>query len=98
MRRRRSTHPRQLPRRSVLAIGPKNRETNGRRGRRPLHPRHLLALLANDCDYDDPGGDWFTKRTDTDKRRGHLIRQLKDLGYGVALTQPHRLTKGIFLT
>jgi transposase len=43
-------------------------------------------LLANDCDYDDLGGDWFAKRTDTDKRRDHLIRQLQDLGYGVALT------------
>ena len=36
--------------------------------------------------YDDLGGDWFTKRTDTDKRRDHLIRQLQDLGYGVSLT------------
>lgn len=44
-------------------------------------------LLANDCDYDDLGGDWFTHRTDTDKRRDHLIRQLHDLGYGVTLTK-----------
>ncbi|HUP84431.1 MAG TPA: transposase [Acidimicrobiales bacterium] len=43
-------------------------------------------LLADDCDYDELGGDWFAKRTDTDKRRDHLIRQLQDLGYGVALT------------
>ena len=43
-------------------------------------------LLTNDCDYDDLGGDWFTRRTDTDKRRDHLIRQLHDLGYGVTLT------------
>jgi transposase len=43
-------------------------------------------LLAGDCDYDDLGGDWFAKRTDTDKRRDHLVRQLQDLGYGVALT------------
>ena len=33
------------------------------------------------------GGDWFARRTDTDKRRDHLIRQLHDLGYGVALTK-----------
>ena len=44
-------------------------------------------LLTDNCDYDDLGGDWFTRRTDTDKRRDHLIRQLHDLGYGVALTK-----------
>jgi transposase len=42
-------------------------------------------LLTNDCDYDDLGGDWFVRRTDTDKRRDHLIRELQDLGYGVTL-------------
>ena len=44
-------------------------------------------LLTNNCDYDDLGGDWFLRRTDTDKRRDFLIRQLHDLGYGVALTK-----------
>jgi transposase len=44
-------------------------------------------LLTDNCDYDDLGGDWFTRRTDTDKRRDHLIRQLHDLGYGVTLTK-----------
>jgi transposase len=44
-------------------------------------------LLSRDCDYEDLGGDWFTRRTDTDKRRDQLIRQLQDLGYGVALTK-----------
>jgi transposase len=44
-------------------------------------------MLTNDCDYHDLGGDWFTRRTDTDKHRDHLIRQLHDLGYGVALTK-----------
>jgi transposase len=43
-------------------------------------------LLTNDCDYEDLGGDWFARRTDNDKRRDHLIRQLQDLGYGVSLT------------
>ena len=33
------------------------------------------------------GGDWFVKRTDADKRRDRLIRQLHDLGYGVRLTK-----------
>jgi transposase len=44
-------------------------------------------LLTTDCDYQDLGGDWFARRTDTDKRRDHLIRQLQDLGYGVTLTK-----------
>lgn len=43
-------------------------------------------LLTNDCDYDDLGGDYFTRRTDRDKRRDHLIGQLHDLGYSVNLT------------
>jgi transposase len=43
-------------------------------------------LLTNNCDYQDLGGDWFAWRTDTDKRRDHLIRLLHDLGYGVTLT------------
>lgn len=42
-------------------------------------------LLTEDCDYEDLGGDWFTRRTDGDKRRDHLVRQLQELGYGVAL-------------
>jgi transposase len=44
-------------------------------------------LLSRDCDYADLGGDWFTRRTDTDKQRDRLIRQLHDLGYGVTLTK-----------
>jgi len=42
-------------------------------------------LLTNDCDYEDLGGDWFIQRTDTDKRRNHLVRQLQNLGYNVTL-------------
>jgi transposase len=44
-------------------------------------------LLTNHCDYDDLGADWFTRRTDTDRHRDHLIRQLQALGYGVNLTK-----------
>jgi transposase len=44
-------------------------------------------LLANDCDYDDLGGDYFTRRN-TDRQRDHLIRQLHNLGYRVTLEQP----------
>ena len=43
-------------------------------------------LITNDCDYQDLGGDWFARRTDTDRRRDHLIRQLQDLGYAVQIT------------
>jgi transposase len=43
-------------------------------------------LLSNDCDHEDLGGDYFARRTDRDKRRDQLIRQLHDLGYGVNLT------------
>ena len=42
-------------------------------------------LLANDCDYDDLGGDYFTRRTNPDRRRDQLIGQLHDLGYQVTL-------------
>ena len=44
-------------------------------------------LLTRDCDYQDLGGDWYTQRTNPDKHRDHLIGQLQDLGYGVALTK-----------
>jgi hypothetical protein len=46
----------------------------------------LEDRYCRDCDYDDLGGDWFARRTDTDKRRDHFIRQLHDLGYGVTLS------------
>jgi transposase len=42
-------------------------------------------LLANDCDYQDLGGDYFTRRDNPDRRRDHHIRQLQDLGYRVIL-------------
>ena len=44
-------------------------------------------LLTNNADYDDLGPDWFTHRTDTDRHRDHLIRQLQGLGYAVTLTK-----------
>jgi transposase len=42
-------------------------------------------LLSNDCDYNDLGGDYFTRRTNPDRRRDHLIGQLHELGYAVTL-------------
>lgn len=44
-------------------------------------------LLTNDTDYDDLGGDYFTRRANPDRHRDHLIQQLQGLGYGVALTK-----------
>jgi transposase len=42
-------------------------------------------LLTNDCDYDDLGGDYFTRRANPDRQRDRLIGQLHDLGYQVTL-------------
>ena len=44
-------------------------------------------VLTNNRDYQDLGSDWFTRRTDQDKRRDHLISELQDLGYGVTLNK-----------
>jgi transposase len=41
-------------------------------------------LLADDCDYADLGGDYFTRRN-TDRQRDRLITQLHNLGYRVTL-------------
>jgi transposase len=42
-------------------------------------------LLANDCDYQELGGDWFVRRSDHDRHRTHLVKQLQALGYSVTL-------------
>ena len=42
-------------------------------------------LLTNNTDYDDLGGDYFTKRTNTAHHQDHLVQQLQDLGYQVTL-------------
>lgn len=41
-------------------------------------------LLTHDRDYDDLGGDYFTRRN-TDRQRNRLINQLQGLGYYVTL-------------
>jgi transposase len=43
------------------------------------------SLLTNNCDYDDLGGDYFTKRANPDRQRDRLIAQLHELGYQVTL-------------
>jgi transposase len=42
-------------------------------------------LLSNDVDYQDLGGDWFTRGTDPDRRKNSLVNQLQSLGYSVTL-------------
>jgi transposase len=42
-------------------------------------------LLQGDCDDHDLGGDWFTRPSDTDRHKAHLINQLQALGYSVTL-------------
>ncbi len=42
-------------------------------------------LLTEDCDYDDLGGDYFTRRANPDRQRDRAIEQLQDLGYLVTI-------------
>jgi transposase len=42
-------------------------------------------LLAKGCDYHELGGDWFTRRSDHDRHKTHLVKQLQALGYSVSL-------------
>jgi transposase len=42
-------------------------------------------LLTERVDYQDLGGDYYTRRTDPDRQRDHHIRQLHALGYRVTL-------------
>ena len=42
-------------------------------------------LVTNDADYEDLGGDYFSRRNDPDRHRDRLIEQLHGLGYRVTL-------------
>jgi transposase len=42
-------------------------------------------LLARETTYDDLGADFFERRTDTEARQRHLVRQLEALGHRVSL-------------
>lgn len=42
-------------------------------------------LITNDADYEELGGDYFTRRNDPDRHRDRLIEQLHTLGYRVTL-------------
>ena len=63
-------------------------EACGRLFERPVEDAGALDvgwhLLTHDRDYDDLGGDYFTRRN-TDRQRDRLIKQLTGLGYYVTL-------------
>lgn len=42
-------------------------------------------LLTNQSDYNDLGGDYFTRGVDVDRRKAALVKQLQGLGYAVTL-------------
>jgi transposase len=42
-------------------------------------------LITNDTDYEELGGDYFSRRNDPDRHRDRLIDQLHGLGYRVTL-------------
>ena len=44
-------------------------------------------LLANNCDYNDLGGDYFKRPAHTERRKNQLVQQLLDLGYQVTLNK-----------
>jgi transposase len=77
--------PRQLPVGPVLAARPAHRQA-GRQPSRWGTQVLVIAwhLLANDCNYQDLGGEDFIRR-DTDRQRQRAIAQLQALGYRVAL-------------
>jgi len=45
----------------------------------------IWHVLANDCDYQDPGGDYFDKRNSAAARQHYLVRELEKLGHTVTL-------------
>lgn len=51
------------------------------------HSIQVIAwhLISNDADYQELGGDYFTRRNDPDRHRDRLIEQLHHLGYRVTL-------------
>jgi transposase len=42
-------------------------------------------LLSKRVDYEDLGGDWFSRNNDPDRHKKRLVKQLQDLGYSVSL-------------
>ena len=81
----RRPHPRHLPVGPVLAARPPDRQEEGRRRRRPLHPRHLLAPAHQRLPTTTTSAATTSPARNTDRQRDRLIQQLHDLGYTVTL-------------
>lgn len=81
----RCSHPRHVPGRTVLRLA----RRIGKKKAAVAVGRSILVIswhqLTDDCDYDDLGGDYFTRRTKPDRRRDRAIEQLHGLGCGVTL-------------
>ena len=45
----------------------------------------IWHILANDCDYEDLGSDWFERRRDTEQHVRRLAHQIERLGYKVTV-------------
>jgi hypothetical protein len=45
----------------------------------------IWHLLANDCDYQDLGSDYFERRNDAAARQRYLVRELEKLGNTVTV-------------
>lgn len=78
------------PRSGQTCPGP-HRRTPGLRGKKKaaIAVAHSILVicrhrLTHDQDYDDLGGDYFTRRN-TDRQRDRLIKQLHRLGYRVTI-------------
>ena len=56
------------------------------------HRPHLLVIvwhvLADGATYTELGPDYLARNDHPDRRRRHLVRQLEQLGYTVALSPP----------
>jgi transposase len=82
----RRPHPRHLSLGPVLAPG---RRIGEKKAAVAVGHSILVVcwhLLADDCDYGDLGGDYYTRRN-SDRRRDRLIAQLHSLGYRITLDQ-----------
>ena len=85
--RRRGRQDQPLPRRALPAPGQTPRQAQSPGRRRPIHPGHHLALLADPtARFHDLGADFSTNRTDTDRKTRNHLRQLQALGFTVTLT------------
>jgi transposase len=48
----------------------------------------IWHILAEDCDYQDLGADWFDRRNDNEHHARRLVHQIERLGYKVTVEPP----------